>query len=66
MRLIVGTMTLSVAQVGPDFIILRAPIHLSPARAELVVEIDGAEERTAIFLPDGVRATDEQTRIALI
>jgi hypothetical protein len=64
MHLLVGTQSLSVAQVGPDFIILEAPASLTPARAELVVEIDGTEERTPIFLPDGVRATDERTRIA--
>jgi hypothetical protein len=64
MRLIVGSTSLSVAKAGPDFIVLREPIHLSPSHAELVVEIDGVEDRASILLPDGVRASDERTRIA--
>ncbi|HEX2100962.1 MAG TPA: hypothetical protein VHF69_09875 [Candidatus Synoicihabitans sp.] len=64
MRLIVGSKNLAVAKVGPDFIVLKEPAHLKPSHAELVVEIDGIEDRSSIFLPDGVSASDERTRIA--
>lgn len=64
MGLIVGSKRLPVAKVGPDFIVLKEPIHLNPSRAELIVEIDGVEDRSSIFLPDGVTASDERTRIA--
>jgi hypothetical protein len=64
MHLLVETRKLSVAQVGPDFLILEEPASFGPTRAELVVEIDGAQERTLVFLPDGIRATDQRTRMA--
>jgi hypothetical protein len=41
--------TLSVAQTGPDFVILEKAMDLPPGRAELVVRIDGSEKRRAIF-----------------
>jgi hypothetical protein len=64
MHLAVGARTLVVAQTGPDFVILEKPLDLSVPRAELVVQIDSAEERVQVFLPDGIRSLDERTRIA--
>lgn len=64
MRLIVGTKRLGVTKVGPDFIVLKESIHVKPSHAELIVEIDGVEDRSRIFLPDGLNVSDESTRIA--
>jgi hypothetical protein len=64
MQIIVDQRRFSVAQVGPDFLVLNEPLNLPPTRAELVVRIDDTEKRRTIFFPDGVRASDERTRIA--
>jgi len=64
MQLIVGAQSLAVAQIGPDFLILKTPADLAPTRAEIVVQIDGTERRRAIFLPQGSRKADVETRIA--
>ena len=36
------------AQVGPDFCIVREPIVLSQTQAELVVEVDGDQKSTPV------------------
>lgn len=64
MQMIVDARHFAVAQIGPDFLVLNEPLDASPTRAELVVQIDDSEKRRAIFLPDGVGASDERTRIA--
>jgi hypothetical protein len=64
MQMVVNAHSFAVAQIGPDFLVLSEPADLPPGQAELVVEVDGSEKRRTIFLPDGVCAADEQTRIA--
>jgi hypothetical protein len=54
---------LAIAQMGPDFIILRKPTEFQPGYGELVVQIDGDEQRRAIYLPDGAHSTDERIRL---
>jgi len=63
MRLLVGAQSYAVAKVGPDFIVVKESVHLELCRAQLVVEIDGVEDRSSMLLPDGVRGPDERTRI---
>ena len=44
----------SVAELGPDFVVLRNPIPHPPAEAELSLSIDGHEERWRVDLIDGI------------
>ena len=64
MGLSVNGHTLSIGQLGPDFIMLRDPIDHPPAEAEIAMSIDGREKRWKVRLPDGIRAGEESTRIA--
>lgn len=64
MHLVIGAQHLPVAQVGPDFVILKKPIDFGPTQAELIVQIDGTEKRRKIFLPQGSRVTDAETPVA--
>jgi hypothetical protein len=64
MQLCVNGHVLSIGQLGPDFIILDDPIDHPPAGAEVAMSIDGRERRWAVQLPDGVSASNPQTRIA--
>ena len=53
----------SVAELGPDFVVLRDPIPHPPAEAELSLSIDGHEERWRVELIDGIVAGGGDTRI---
>src|SRR5947209_9104558 len=52
----------SVAELGPDFVVLRNPIPHPPAEAELSLSIDGQEERWRVELIDGILAGGGDTR----
>jgi len=66
MHLRVGSTNFVIAQIGPDFLIADEPIDLPPTRAELVVDVDGQIKRRTIFLPQGMRRADAETRIASV
>jgi hypothetical protein len=55
---------LPVAQLGPDFLILRTPVEHPPADAEIRMSIDGDESRWPVRLVDGIASEQIKTRIA--
>jgi hypothetical protein len=59
----VNGFTLSVGQLGPDFIILREPTDHPPAEAEIALWIDGAESRWPVKLPEGLSKEKARTKI---
>jgi hypothetical protein len=52
--LLPGGDSLSVAQSGPDFLILEIPAERPPSPAELVVDVDGSVSRYPCFLKHGI------------
>ncbi len=40
-------------QIGPDRLMLRRSIDSAPQPAEVLLSIDGAENRMRVFLPEG-------------
>ena len=52
--LLPGGDSLSVAQSGPDFLILTQPAVRPPTPAELVVDVDGSISRYPCFLANGI------------
>jgi hypothetical protein len=56
-------LSLPVAQLGPDFIILREGVNHPPAEAEMVLWVDDSESRWTVFLPSGLR--DDLVRIPI-
>jgi hypothetical protein len=54
---------LAVAQLGPDFLVLRNPTDHPPADGEITVSIDGHESRWRVHLKDGIKAGKEKVRI---
>jgi hypothetical protein len=52
----------NVAQLGPDFLVLRNPIDYPPANAEVFISIDGDEDRWPVYLADGIKASERKTR----
>jgi len=51
-----------IAQMGPDFFVLRQPIEHPPASAELTLRIDESETRWSVNLVDGITASHRKTR----
>ncbi|HEV8062826.1 MAG TPA: hypothetical protein VGP68_23305 [Gemmataceae bacterium] len=62
-QLTVNGHVLNVAQLGPDFLVLRNPIEHPPANAEVFVSIDGNEKRWPVYLADGIKTSERKTRI---
>ena len=64
MQLCVNGHVLPIAQLGPDFLILRTPIDHPPIDAEIFLSIDGHEDRWAVRLSDGIKPDQRLTPIA--
>jgi hypothetical protein len=54
---------LPIAQLGPDFLILKTPVDHPPAEAEIRMSIDGHEQRWLVRLLEGLSAVVRRTRI---
>jgi hypothetical protein len=64
MHLVLDGKTLSIGQLGPDFLLLDAPIDHPPATALLFFSIDGKEREREIHLPEGISAGSRRVVIA--
>lgn len=63
-ELAVNGFILPVAQLAPNFLMLREPVDHQPSTAEITMSIDGRERRWNVYLPDGISAAEPRTRIA--
>ena len=54
---------LPIAQLGPDFLVLKNPIDHPPVEAEIDMSIDGQESRWPVCLIDGLAAGQRKSRI---
>jgi len=64
MRLLLNGCSLPIAQLGPDFLILREPAECPPSKAEITLTVDGKEERWPVRLPEGIQP--DHTRIPVL
>ena len=65
MRLLVNGLSLPVAQMGPDFVLVDAPVNHGPADGVMVLEVDQNERRWNVRLPDGMSAENHRVQIAV-
>ncbi len=63
MHLSVNGHILPIAQLGPDFLILRTPVEHAPADAEISLSIDGDEKRWTVHLANGIHPDRLRTTI---
>ncbi|MDA1053859.1 MAG: hypothetical protein O3C40_25705 [Planctomycetota bacterium] len=56
--------TLNVAQLGPDFCIVREPRNYPPTNARIELTIDGRAETHDVFLTDGISEGCNEVRFA--
>jgi len=64
MRLLVNGSSVAVAQMGPDFLLVDAPISHPPGKASLVLQVDQSERRWDVHLPEGISAASKRVAIA--
>ena len=65
MRLLVNGSSIAVAQMGPDFLLVDAPINHPPGNASLVLQVDQSERRWDVHLPEGISAASKRVAIAM-
>ncbi len=63
-RLLVNGLSLAVAQMGPDFLFLDAPVNHPPTDASLIMRVDQSEKRWNVRLPGGISAGQKRVEIA--
>lgn len=63
MRLLVNHTSITVAQMGPDFLLVDDPINHPPGDAIVVLQVDQSEHRWNVDLPDGISATSRRVAI---
>ena len=64
MELTVNGFILPIAQLGPDFLVLKQPIDHPPMDAEIGLWIDGQEDRWRVHLVQGIQVSSRKTPIA--
>jgi len=64
MRLLVNDLSLPVTQMGPDFVLVDAPVNHPPADASVVLQVDQSERRWNVRLPNGIAAGTKRVAIA--
>ena len=64
MRLLVNGCSIPVAQMGPDFLLVDAPINHPPGNASVVLQVDQSERRWNVRLPNGISADSRRIAIA--
>ena len=64
MRLLVNGLSIPVAQMGPDFLLVESPVNHPPAIACMVLQVDKTERRWNVLLPDGISTGQKKVAIA--
>jgi hypothetical protein len=63
-HLLVNGSALPVAQLGPEFLVLRDPIDHPPCDAEITMAIDGNESGWTVHLVNGIQVGERKTVIS--
>ena len=66
MRLLLNGRSLPIAQLGPDFLMLREPAEHLPSEAEITLAVDGQEERWPVRLPEGIHREHKRIPVSKI
>ncbi len=62
--LILNGRTLSVGQLGPDFLVLDQPAEQPAGTADILMRVDGREQRWTVRLPEGLCLARRKARIS--
>jgi hypothetical protein len=62
--LLINGLVFSVAQMGPDFVLLNDPVDHPPTSASVLMRVDQSEQRWNVRLPSGISADKKRVEIA--
>ena len=62
--LLVNGDTISIVQMGPDFLLLERPFDHPPVTASVVLHVEESERRWNVHLPNGISASSKRVAIA--
>lgn len=65
LRLLVNGLSLPVAQLGPDFLLLDHPVNHAPTIGAVVMQVDNNERRWNVRLPEGISSNSPRVLIAV-
>ena len=65
MSLIINGSSISITQMGPDFLFVESGDDHPPSDATIVLQVDGGERRWQVHLPDGVSKNSKRVALAL-
>jgi hypothetical protein len=63
MRLLVNGFSISVRQMGRDFLLIDSPVNHPPADASLILEVDQSERSWTVRLPEGISSASHRVTI---
>lgn len=63
LSLITASGTYKLSQISPHFVIVAKPQDLPPCDAEIVMQVDGAEDRWPVRLVEGLNALNRKAAI---
>ena len=63
MDLVFGGMTLSISQLGPDFLVLRDQVTMPPGAGEIHLQVDASKRHRPVRLPEGIDIAQQKTAI---
>jgi len=63
MQLLFNAIAIPIAQMGPDYIIIKAACDHPPCDASIVLKVDDNERRWNVHLPDGISARSRRVPI---
>ena len=65
MQLIVNGKSISVTQMGPDFLFIESAADYPPGEATIVLRVDGSERQWQVRLPEGISKDSKRIALAL-
>ena len=63
LEMIVAGRKIELSQVAPEFVILQQPMELAPTLAEIVVRVDGHENRRLVRLVEGIQLSSRRVKV---
>ena len=65
MRLIINGSSISITQMGPDFLFIEGGLDHPPGQATIVLQVDDTERSWQVKLPDGIAKASTRVALAL-
>jgi hypothetical protein len=65
MHLIINGSSVSITHMGPDFLFIEGGHDHPPGEATIVLQVDDAERRWQVNLPDGIAKASTRVALAL-